>query len=202
MKQPPEGDPVLRLIDTALGDIAVRSVMYVGRRREDGDAETFVIQFGEDGRVRLSLPDLSSDTSIAAVVAEAQARLTEVLGAPVPLCPRHQHALLPSGSAGQLMWVCPDGEWQCPLGDYAELAWPHFDLDSLAPILAGRLHRRGITGVATIGVRVTERGAVAEFGVSEMSVELARALEEAAAPLPVSFHHEPRRMIRVGGLPR
>lgn len=202
MTQPPEGDPVLRLIDTALCDLAVRSGMYVGRRREDGDAETFVIQFGEDGRFRLSLPELSSDTSIEAVVAETQARLTEVLGAPLPLCPRHQHALLPSASAGQLTWVCPDGQWQCPLGDYAELAWPHFDLDSLAPILAGRLQRRGITGVATIGVRATERGAVAEFGVPEMSVELSRALEEAAVPLPVSLHHEPWRMIRVGRPPQ
>lgn len=201
MKQPPERDPVLSLIDAALDDIAVRSAMYVGRRREDGDAETFVIQFGEDGRVRLGLPDLCSDTSIEAVVADAQARLTEVLGIPLPRCPRHQHALLPSASAGQLTWVCPDGEWQCPLGDYAELAWPRFDLDSLAAILAGRLQRRGIAGVATIGVRATAEGAVAEFGVPEMSVKLARALEEAAAPLPVQFHHEPRQMIRVGVLP-
>jgi hypothetical protein len=33
---------VVKLFDAALGEIAVRSVMYVGRRREDGDAETFV----------------------------------------------------------------------------------------------------------------------------------------------------------------
>lgn len=202
MNQLPGSDPVLRLIDAALGDIAVRSVMYFGRRREDGDAEAFVIQFGEDGRFRLSLPDLSSDTSIEAVVVEAQARLSKVLGVPLPLCPWHQHALLPSASAGQLTWVCPDGEWQCPLGDYAELAWPRFDLDSLASILAGRLDRRGITGVATIGVRATAEGAIAEFGVPKMSVELARALKKAAAPLPVKFHFEPRRMIRVGGLPQ
>jgi hypothetical protein len=36
---------VVQLFDAALGEIAVGSVMYVARRREDGDAETFVIQF-------------------------------------------------------------------------------------------------------------------------------------------------------------
>jgi hypothetical protein len=199
-QQPAEDDPVLRLIDAVLGDLAVRGGMYVGRRPEDGDAATFVIQFGEEGRLRLGLPDLSSDTSVEAVVAEAQARLIEVLGTPVPLCPRHEHALLPRALTGHLGWVCPDGAWSCPLGDYAELAWPHFDLDVLAPILAGRLQRRGIRAWITLGVRATERGPVADFGVPEMSDELARALRDAAAPLPVMFHQESRRPRRVSRL--
>jgi hypothetical protein len=201
-QQPAEDNPVLRLIDAVLGDLAVRGGMYVGRRPEDGDAATFVIQFGEEGRLRLGLPDLSSDTSIEAVVAEAQARLIEVLGAPVPLCPRHEHALLPRALTGHLGWVCPDGAWGCPLGDYAELAWPHFDLDALAPILAGRLQRRGIKDWITLGVKATERGPVADFGVPEMSVELARPLRDAAAPLPVMFHQESRRPRRVSRLPQ
>ena len=193
---------MLRLIDAALRDIAVREGMYVGRRSDDGDAATFVSQFGEEGRLRLGLPDLSSDASIEAVVAEAQARLIEVLGTPVPLCPRHEHALLPRALAGQLGWVCPDGEWQCPLGDYAELAWPHFDLDLLAPILAGRLQRRGIRGWITLGVTATERGPVADFGVPEMSDELARSFRDAAAPLPVIFHHRSHSGRRVSRLPQ
>jgi hypothetical protein len=152
VKQPAEDDAVLRLIDAVLGDIAVRKGMYIGRRPEDGDGAIFVIQFGEERRLRLGLPDLSSDTSIGAVIAEAQIGLIGVLGTPVPRCPRHEHALLPSASAGKIRWVCPDGEWQCPLGEYAELAWPHFDLDALAPILAGRLQRRGISGWITLGL--------------------------------------------------
>ncbi len=192
---------MLRLIDAVLGDIAVRGGMYVGRRPEDGDAATFVIQFGEEGRLRLALPDLSSDTSVEAVVAEAQARLIEVLGTPVPLCPRHEHALHPRALAGQLGWVCPDGGWQCRLNDYAELVWPHFDLDVLAPILAGRLERRGIRDWITLGVKATERGPVADFGVREMSDELARALRDATAPVPVMFHHEAPRPRRVSRLP-
>jgi hypothetical protein len=202
VKLTPEADPVLGLIDAMLSDIDVRSAMYVARRREDGDADTFVIQFGEDGRLRLGLPDLASDASIVSMAAEAQARLTEVLGVPVPLCPRHPHALLPTALGGRLTWVCPDGGWRCPVGDYAELAWPHFDSQQLAPILAGRLQRRGITGWLTLRVDVNERGLLAELGVPAMSDELTRSLEEAAAPLPVHIHKDTRRPARASELPQ
>ena len=202
MKNPREGAPLMRLIDAVLGDVAVRSAMYVARRREDGDAETFVIQTGEDGRFRLSLPDRVSDASIEALVAEVQAHVGDVLRAPVPRCLRHEHALLGIASKGQLKWVCPDGQWECALGDYAELTWPQFDVERLAPILAGRLERRGIIGWLTLGVKVNERGPVAEFGVPEMSDELSRVLRDAATPLPVTIHRTSRRPRRAGGLPQ
>lgn len=76
---PPERDPRLRLVDAVLNDLTTRSAMYVGRRLEDGDADTFVIQTGSEGRFQLSLPDLNSDASIEAVVAEAQAHLSTSL---------------------------------------------------------------------------------------------------------------------------
>jgi hypothetical protein len=203
MQKSCDGDPTLRLIDALLGAMAVRSAMYVGRRREDGDAETFVIQTGEEGRFRLRLPDPTSDASLQALVAAAQDHLVEVLRAPVPLCPRHAHALLGMVSGGQLTWVCPAGEWECALGDYAERTWPQLDLDSgLAPILAARLQRRGITGWVTLGVKVTERGPVAEFGVRQMSDELTRALRDAAAPLPATIQVTSHRPRRVAGPPR
>lgn len=202
MREPPKGDRVLRLIDAVLGDLAVRSGMYVGRRGQEGDDQTFVIQTGEEGRLRLGLPDLTSDASIEAVVAEAQARLGEVLGAPVPLCPRHQHALVGVASGGQLAWRCPESSWRCPLGDYEEVTWPQLDIENkLAPILSRRLDRRGISGWVTLGVRRTENGLVAEFGVPEMHVELTRALRDAAAPLPVNLHHDDGLKLRVGPLP-
>jgi len=134
MKQALEDDPRLALIDAVLHDLSLRSAMYVGRRREDGDADTFVIQTGEEGRHRLNIPDLNCDESIEAVVAEAQVHLQGILGAPVPLCPRHDHALRARATNGTLTWVCPGGEWQCPLGDYEELTWPQLDVESLAPI--------------------------------------------------------------------
>jgi hypothetical protein len=60
MKDAPEPTPVLLPVDAVLADLAVRSAMYAARRREDGDAGTFVIQTGEEGRLRLGLPDLGS----------------------------------------------------------------------------------------------------------------------------------------------
>lgn len=66
MKQP-EADPILRLIEVALEDLAVRTPMFIARRRQDGDGETFVIQMGEDGRLRIGLPDPASGRSLEAV---------------------------------------------------------------------------------------------------------------------------------------
>lgn len=71
--------------------------MYVARR-EDSDADTFVIQTVEKGRLRLGLPDLDSDLSVMAVVAAAQTHLWQVLGVPVRLCPMHEHALVGAAS--------------------------------------------------------------------------------------------------------
>jgi hypothetical protein len=203
MKEPRESDRLLLLIDAALHDMALRGGMYVGRRREDGDADTLVIQTGEEGRLRLRLPDLPSDGSLQALVAYIQEYLGAVLGVPVPMCPLHEHALLGVAVRGSLEWVCPDGEWRCALGDYAERTWPQLDVQRrLAPILVGRLKRRGISGWITLGVSITERGPVAEFGVREMSDELSQALRDAAAPLPVAIHLTSARPRRVAQLPR
>jgi hypothetical protein len=200
MKRPAERDPVLRMIDAVLSDLSVRTGMYVGRRHQDGDATIFVIQTGEDGRYGVTLPDLASDTSIQNAAAEAQAHLAGVLRAPVPLCPRHDHGLIPTVAHGELAWVCPEGEWQCALGDYEELTWPQLDVESLAPILFRRLHRRGIGGGLTVGVERTEQGLVAEIGVIEETADLIQAIRDASAPLPVAIHREKRRRIRVSSL--
>jgi hypothetical protein len=88
MKQPPETDPTLALIDAVLQYLSLRSAMYIGRRREHGEIRTFVIQTGEEGRHRLNLPDLKSDASIEAVVTEAWPQLdindNNAVPAPVP----------------------------------------------------------------------------------------------------------------------
>ncbi len=199
MKQSPEDDPQLALIDAVLRDLSLRSAMYVGRRRDEGDTSTFVIQTGEEGRHRLNIPDLNSDASIEAVVVKAQTHLENVTGAPVPICPRHDHALLPHATNGTLTWVCPAGEWQCTLGDYEELTWPQLDVDSLAPILSRRLQRRGsFPAVRTIGVRTEDGKLVADFGVGAITDELRQILTEVAAPLPMTTHDAPDTLIRVG----
>jgi hypothetical protein len=132
--------------------------------------------FGEGGRC-LGLPDISSSGSIEAVVAEVQARLTEALGASEPLF-RGTGTRCASTRQGGGSGGCPDGGWQCSIGDYAELASPDFDLDSLASILAGRLQRRGLRASRLSESAPTGGAAVAEFGVPDMSAELARALQE------------------------
>lgn len=175
-----ERTPALILVDAVLTDLAVRSAMYVARRREEGDARTFVIQTGEEGRRRLDLPDPDSDASVMTCVAAAQRHLGEVLGAPVPLCPVHDHALVGLTSGGDLRWVCPDGVWECALGDYEEQTWPQTDVSSLAPILSRRLRRRGVFGaVRSIGVARSGDELVADYGVAEVTDELLQVLAEA-----------------------
>ncbi|HEY2437934.1 MAG TPA: hypothetical protein VGH93_12190 [Solirubrobacteraceae bacterium] len=192
MNRPPEEESVLRLVDSVLDDLAVRSAMYVHRRAEDGDAESFVIQTGEEGRCRLRLPDLDSDPSIEATVAEAQAYLAQILDVPVPLCPMHQHALVGVARHARLRWECPDGGWGCELGDYDEQTWPQLDVASLAPILSRRLQRRGaFPAVRLIGVTRAGDEPVAEFGLAEVNDELLRVLADVAAPLPVRTHLAP-----------
>jgi hypothetical protein len=202
MKQP-EHDPLLRLVDAVLTDLAVRSAMYVARRPKDGDRDTFVIQTGEEGRFRLSLPDLDSDGSIEATVAEAQAHLGQVLGAPVPLCPLHAHALVGEVANGMLTWVCPDGEWGCALGDYEERTWPQLDVLSLAPILSRRLRRCGtFPAVRTIGVTECGGQRVADFGLVEVNDELLQVLADVASPLAVMTHESPNVTLRPASLPQ
>ena len=201
MKEP-ERDPLLQLIDAALGDLAVRSAMFVARRAEEGDRDTFVIQTGEEGRFRLNLPDLDSDESIEATVAQAQTHLAHVLGAPVPLCPAHGHALVGAVANGVLTWICPDGKWECALGDYEERTWPQLDVRSLAPILSRRLHRRGtFPAVRTITVTLCEDRSFAEFGLVVVNDELLQVLAEVAAPLAIRTHESPNVMLRPLSLP-
>jgi hypothetical protein len=196
-----DGEPVLQLVDMVLAELALGGTMYVGRRAEDGDYRTFVIQTGEEGRHRMRLPDLSSPRSIVGFMAEAQAHVAEALGTPVPLCPLHDHALDGTADRGDVAWVCREGAWRCAVGDYEELSWPQGDDMRMTPILCARLDRRGITRVRTIAVRRTENGLVAEFGVPEMSLELINALREAAAPLPVSVYEDSRPLIRARAVP-
>ncbi len=91
MKDGVENDSVLRLVDTVIADLAVRPARYVGRCARDGDAETFVLQDGEEGRLRLGLPDLTSPGSVVAMARAAQSYLCRELGESVPRCPLHDH---------------------------------------------------------------------------------------------------------------
>jgi hypothetical protein len=189
-------EAALAFVDAVLGDLSVRHPRYVGRREQDGDVHTCVIQTGEDGRYRLALPDPASPRSLERFASEAQAHLAEALGAPVPRCPRHDHALTGQAVDGRFLWRCPQSAWQCALGLYEERTWPQLDaFADLAPILSRRLHRRGLT-FRSLGVTRTEHGLVAEVGLPKLTPELMGAIREAAAPVPASFRQDASVAIR------
>jgi hypothetical protein len=197
MNRSVETDPVLALVDDVLGDLAVRSATFIGRRVQDGDRSTFVLQFGEGGRFRLALPDLERRDSIEQLGRAAQVHLERELGVPVPRCPVHPHALVLRAQASTVTWACPDAQWSCELGDYEERIWPPLDGPNLASLVAKRLHRREIGGVSSIAVREGKDGPIASFGLTEVTPDLVQRLDDAAAPLPIEVHYEPRRFIRV-----
>jgi hypothetical protein len=197
MKRDEEADSVLRLVDTVIADLGVRTGRYVGRRARDKNVDTFVIQDGEEGRLRLPRPDLSAPSSVVAMARAAQRYLSSKLGEPVPWCPGHQHALDLVVVDTGFDWVCPGGRWRCALGEYAEQAWPHFDSGRLPEILAGRLRRRRATGWRSIGITASRSGQVATIGVALVTPELVAALRDAAAPLSVEVHEERERVIRL-----
>ena len=203
MTGPRAPDAVLALVDAVLGDLAVRRTMYVGRRGEDGNNTTFVIQTGEEGRARLRLPQLDSDDSIERMIVDVQTHLGDVFGAPVPLCPRHAHPLAGICNDDQITWRCSAGEWSCPLGEYEERTWPQTDVASLAPILSRRLARRGtFRAVRTISVVRSGEQLVADFGIAgDIDDDLLTTLEQVAAPLPVRTRPSSWDMVRPLQLP-
>lgn len=192
----------LALVDLVVSDVGVELSMYVARRADNGDAETFVIQTGEEGRHRVQLRNMSDPLSIERCARDVQRHLSALMGRGLPRCPvrGHEHALNPQMRDGQLVWRCPDNGWSCGLGDYEENSWPQIGV-SLAPILVHRLARRGLDNQwAILSVPETPRGRVAKISVQQLNDSLVTALANAAAPLPVEVaeYDGPPGPIRVG----
>lgn len=162
--------------------------MFVGRRSEEDDWLTVVIQTGEDGRYRIAPPDPASPEDIERFMVEAQTHLIDVYGRPVPRCPRHDHVLGASAAEGEPAWVCPEDGWRCPVGAFEELTWPQqLSAGSMAAALGARLSRRGVTGVIQIGFERRKGDWVATVGVLRMEREVSKAIKEAAAPIAVEL---------------
>jgi hypothetical protein len=95
-------------------------------------------------------------------------------------------------------WVCPEGAWECALGEYEERTWPQLDVTNLALILSRRLHRRGtFPAVRTIAVSRSGDERVVDFGVIDATHELLEVLAEVAAPLRMQRHESRDITIRV-----
>jgi hypothetical protein len=193
-------DTVLEIVDLVLGDLRLRDRMFTARRPDPEHPDVIVIQTGEDGRQDLPTPSLEQPHTLETFIAAAQTHLREVYGQPVPLCPKHSHALVAQLHGGEIEWVCPEGAWRCPLGAYEESTWPPpLDSGYLAAALCARLDRRGATGWRRIGCVERDGGWVAQVGIWPMSPAIIEAITDAAAPIAVEFEPCQDVFIRVGG---
>jgi hypothetical protein len=88
-------------------------------------------------------------------VARLQAFLDVELDRPVPPCPVHRMGLMPVRVDEGVHWRCPEGDFRCRIGDYPDALWPPSsdeDPGRIAPMLARRFDRRGVTGIHSFGV--------------------------------------------------
>jgi hypothetical protein len=189
-----DGRSVLEIVNLVVGDLRLRDRMFTARRPDPERPDHVVIQTGEEGRHALPTPSLAEPRTLNEFITAAQAHLHDVYGQPVPCCPLHDHALLTRLERGAIEWVCPEGTWSCPLGDYEESTWPPALAGGpLAAALCARLTRRSVTGVHTLGCDDRDGHPVFRVGIWPMSAEIIDAVTRAADPIPIKF--EPREEI-------
>ena len=197
-----DGRSVLEIVDLVLGDLRLRDRMFTARRPDSERADHVVIQTGEEGRHALPTPSLAEPRTLTEFIIAAQAHLRDVYGQPVPCCPLHHHALLPRLERGAIEWVCPEGTWSCPLGDYEENTWPPALAGGhLAAALSARLTRRSVTGVRMIGCDDRDEHPLFRVGIWPMSEEIMDPVIRAADPIPVEFEAREGVFIRVADSP-
>ena len=171
--------------------------MYVGRRLGAAGPGRVMIQSGEEGRHEFALPDLASPGSVLSFVAELQAHVSgsDVHDTLVPACPvaSHEHALACSCADGEVLWVCPDGQWSSPIGEYDERNWPPVDLDSedVADRAITRISRRDIDELRVVIPERRDDGWVLCIGVWPMTDAVVTQLRDIAAPVAIEVFPQP-----------
>jgi hypothetical protein len=119
-------------------------------------------------------------------VARLQAFLDVELDTPVPPCPRHHVSLAPIRAGSAVHWQCPEGDFECAVGDYLENLWPPA-ADAQRPgvpsMLSRRFDRRQLTGIHTIGAELRDGHWVAQVRLDPTADE--PAVRAAADPMPV-----------------
>jgi hypothetical protein len=188
--------PTLAIVDRVLVDLAVPDGMYVGRRADEGGPGEVVIQSGEEGRHRLPLPDPDSVPALEAFVSQLQTYVSQVHGRPLPACPMHpQHTLICRHGEDSLDWVCPDGGWRSPVGDYDECNWPPADPGArdVPDRVFKRIARRQITEVRELVPERRDGAWVIRIGAWPVSAALERRLRDVAAPIAIELYPRPGR---------
>lgn len=120
-------------------------------------------------------------------------RTTRILGGRAEAEHPHTHSLECRAFGDGPVWVCPDGEWRSPIGQYDELDWPPADLDAVTvpDRVFDRLSRRDVREVREAsGERRSGRWIVC-IGVWPMSDALTARLREIAAPVEVEVYPQP-----------
>lgn len=132
-------------------------------------------------------------------MARLQAFLDVELDRPVPLCPRHGVGLVPIRVGSAVHWRCHEGDFECRVGDYSEALWPpdpEEGTNGVAPMLARRLTRRGLTGIGSFGVELHDGHWVVRMKLLPDADE--HAIRQAADPMLVEAEEvEAVRTVRV-----
>lgn len=185
-------DKVLEIVDLVLGDLRLRDRLFTARRPDPERPEVIVIQTGEEGRQYLPAPNLGDSRTLEAFIAAAQAHVQEVYGQPVPLCPMHHHALVGKVDRGEIAWTCPNVMWSCRLAVTRRTPGRQHWVAATSPrALCARLGRRGVTGWRRIVCVERDGQWIAQVRIWPMSPAISRAINKAAAPIPVVIEASP-----------
>jgi hypothetical protein len=151
-------------------------------------------------RIRLRRDDVGERISFAA---RLQAFLDVELDRPVPPCPNHGVGLIPSREGDVVEWRCPERDFQARVGDYLHALWPprpDEEPSKIAPMLAARFQRRGVSGIRSFGVERRGDCWVATLRLGPDGDEV--AVRDAAAPLVVEVEAERAEALRTVRLQR
>lgn len=110
------------------------------------------------GQIAMSRDDVLERINFAA---RLQAFLDIELGTPIPPCPTHRVGLTATRLGDAAGWRCPEGDFECRIGDYEDALWPPSPDEArgrIAPMLAHRFHRRHLTGIKSFGAELRDGG--------------------------------------------
>lgn len=183
-------DDLVAWIQGLFDDCSWRAPFGIGWHLDRADAPVTATVTPADcssAQIVLNRDDVLGRINFAA---RLQAFLDVELDRPVPPCPVHRVGLVPVRAGDAVHWGCPAGDFQCRVGDYQDALWPpgvDEDAGRIAPMLAGRLRRRRVTGIHSFGVELRDGRWVAKIKLRPDADE--PAIRAAADPILVEAEH-------------